>query len=220
MRSEQERIKYAMSKRIRSGLIVLCLPAVALLSWLDRTHYKNKSQRQLRSNEQTQATDYEIYHAKTFIVGSVVDGDTIDINLTANESTRIRLLGIDAPEMHSDRYGVMYFGPEAAEFVKQTALGKSVTVYLDEISDARDKYGRLLAYVQLPDGRFLNEVILTEGFAYADLRFRHSLYNAYQQYQAAARSTNKSLWKQVTREQLPQWLQTRKPDLLTDKQPL
>ena len=217
MRSQRERIKYAMSKRLRSGLIILCLLLIVLLSWLDRTHYKNKSQQPLQAGENTQSTDREIYHAKTFIVGSVVDGDTIDIKIAGNEYTRIRLLGIDAPETHSDKYGVMYFGPESTEFVRQTALGKSVTVYLDEISDTRGKYGRLLAYVQLSDGRFLNEVILTEGFAYADLRFRHSLYNAYQQHEAAARSTQKGLWKSVTREQLPQWLQTRKPDLLYGK---
>ncbi len=219
MQSEQERIKYAMSRRFRSGVIILSLLLIALLSWLDHAFYKGRLSPRFQTGQHTQATDREKYHAKTFTVGSVIDGDTIDINIADNgyERTRIRLLGIDAPETHSDQYGVMYFGPEAAEFVKQIALGKSVTVYLDEISDTRGKYGRLLAYVQLPDGRFLNEVILTEGFAYADLRFRHSLYNAYQQYQASARSTQKGLWKQVTREQLPQWLQTRKPDLLSDK---
>jgi endonuclease YncB( thermonuclease family) len=208
-----------MSRRLKSSAIVMCLLAVALLSWLDHSFFRNKLQSQFQSGEHTQATDMEKYHAKTFTVVSVIDGDTIDINAADNqyEHTRIRLLGIDAPETHSNQYGVMYFGSEAAEFVKELALGKSVTVYLDETSGTRGKYGRLLAYVRLPDGRSLNEVILAEGFAYADLRFRHSLYNAYQQHQAAARSTQKGLWKQVTREQLPQWLQTRKPDLLSDK---
>ena len=87
-------------------------------------------------------------------------------------------------------------------------LGKKVTVYLEE-HRTRGKYGRLLAYVQLPDRRFLNEVLLIEGFAYADLRFGHSFYNRYKQLEAAARSQKKGLWAGVTPEQLPEWLQKR-----------
>lgn len=79
----------------------------------------------------------------------------------------------------------MYFGPEAAEFTKQLSFGKHVTIYLDTSNRTRDKYERLLAYVQLPDDRFLNEVLVAEGFAYADVRFRHSFYNKYKQLEAS-----------------------------------
>jgi micrococcal nuclease len=103
----------------------------------------------------------------------------------------------------------MYFGPEAAEFTKKLVLGKPVTVYLDE-TRTRDKYDRLLAYIKLPDGGFLNEVLLTEGFAYADLRFKHNLYNKYKQLEAAARGQKKGLWERVTPEQMPKWLQEEK----------
>ena len=50
---------------------------------------------------------------------------------------------------------------------------------------------RLLAYIELPDGRFLNEELLSEGFAYADLRFRHSYYQKYQQLEAAPAPSRK-----------------------------
>ncbi len=110
----------------------------------------------------------------------------------------------------------MYFGPEASDFAKKLALGKQVAVYLEE-HRTRGYYGRLLAYVQLPDGRFLNEVLLTEGFAYADLRFDHSYYHGYQKLEASARIQKKGLWEKVTRTQLPQWLQERKPNLLLEK---
>ncbi len=107
----------------------------------------------------------------------------------------------------------MYFGPQAAEFTTKLTLGKPVQVYLDT-TRTRGYYGRLLAYVRLPDGRFLNEVLLSEGFAYADLRFRHNFYNKYPQLEASARSQKKGLWENVKREQLPEWLQQRKPNLL------
>jgi len=63
----------------------------------------------------------------------------------------------------------------------------------------------------------LNELLVAEGYAYADLRFRHSHYNKYKQLDSAARTQKKGLWAEVTRDQLPQWLQEKKPTLLLDK---
>ena len=205
-----------MSRHRRAGIIVLCLLLVVVFVWLDHSPIRSKWRPQPKSDEQARAYDFEKYHAGTFTVVNVVDGDTIDIDIPdVNDSyTRIRLWGIDTPETKNPKVGVMYFGPEAAEFASRLVLKKSITVYLDESNNTRGKYGRLLAYVQLPDGRFLNEVLLTEGFAYADIRFRHSLYNRYKQLDASARSLKKGLWEKVTREQLPEWLQRQKPNLL------
>lgn len=203
---------YAMSRRRRTIIFGLCLPAVGLFIWLDHSQIRPRRQSQPKSQEQAKAHDLEKYHAKTFTVVNVVDGDTIDIDIPDGqyEQTRIRLWGVDTPETKSEEFGVMFFGPEAADFTKKIVLGKQVTVYLDTGNDTRGKYGRLLAYVKLPDGRFLNEFLLSEGFAYADLRFRHSLYNKYRQLQAGARSGKKGLWQNVTPEQFPQWLKERK----------
>ncbi len=205
-----------MSRRRRAGIIVFCLLAVVLFVWLDYCHIRSKWQSQPKSEEQAKAYDFQKYHTKTFTVVKVVDGDTIDIDIPdVNDSyTRIRLWGIDTPETKNPDLGVMYFGPEAAEFATKLVLGKPVTVFLDEGNNTRGKYGRLLAYVQLPDERFLNEVLLTEGYAYADLRFRHSFYNKYKQLEASAHSGKKGLWKTVLPEQLPGWLQREKPYLL------
>jgi micrococcal nuclease len=188
---------------------------VVVFVWLDHSPIRSKWRPQPKSDQQVRANDLEKYHAGIFTVVNVVDGDTIDIDIPDGqyEHTRIRLWGIDTPETKNPKVGVMYFGPEAAEFATELTLRKNVTVYLEEHS-TRGKYGRLLAYVQLPDKRFLNEVLLTEGYAYADLRFRHSLYNRYKQLDASARSLKKGLWENVTREQLPEWLQRMKPNLL------
>jgi micrococcal nuclease len=209
-----------MSRRRRSVVFGLCLVLIAVFIWLDHTTVEHKFQRQPKSEGQLRASDFEKYHSKTFTVVKVIDGDTIDIDIPDDkyEHTRIRLWGIDTPETKHPEKGVMYFGPEAAEFARELALGKQITVYLEE-HRTRGKYGRLLAYVQLPDRRFLNEVLLSEGFAYADLRFRHSFYNKYKQLEAAARSQKKGLWLDVTREQLPEWLQKRKPNLLSVRTP-
>lgn len=207
-----------MSKRRHFTIFTLCLLLVAAFVWLDHSPLRRTWQAQPKSEEQAKAYDFEKYREKTFTVVNVVDGDTIDIDIPDGKykRTRIRLWGIDTPETKHPERGVMYFGPEAADFTTKLALGKQVTVYLEE-HRTRGKFGRLLAYVQLPDGSFLNEVLLTEGFAYADTRFRHSFYNKYQQLEAAARSQKKGLWKEVTCNQLPQWLQRKKPNLLLKK---
>ncbi|HUV63255.1 MAG TPA: thermonuclease family protein [Sedimentisphaerales bacterium] len=195
-----------MSKRRRNGIIVLSLLFVVLLVWLDHGAAARRWRHRLSSQDSSQA-DQEKYHARTFKVVDVVDGDTLDIDVPdgANKCTRIRLLGIDAPETRSERSEPMYFGPEATEFATDLMLGQSVTVYLDAPNPTRGKYGRLLAYVRLPDGRFANEVLVAEGFAYADTRFDHSLFNKYRQLEAGARSRAKGLWPSVTPNQFPVW---------------
>ena len=214
--SEKNTNPYAMSRHLRAGIIVLCLLLVVVFVWLDHSTIRSKWQPQPKTEEQAKANDFEKYHAKTFTVVNVVDGDTIDIDIPDGqyEHTRIRLWGIDTPETKNPNVGVMYFGPEAAEFARKLVLGKPVTVYLDEGNNSRGKYGRLLAYVKLPNDGFLNEVLLTEGYAYADVRFRHSLYHKYKQLDASSRSLKKGLWEEVSREQLPEWLQRMNPKLL------
>jgi micrococcal nuclease len=202
-----------MSKRTRGIIIVLCLLAVGVLILLDQACISQRSKPV--SAGQVGTYDFNRYHNKSFTAAKVVDGDTIDIEAADGDKkyTRIRLWGIDTPETKHPEFGVMYFGPEAAEFATKLAMGRQVTVYLEE-HRTRDKYDRLLAYIQLPDGRFLNEVLVSEGFAYADSRFRHSFYHKYKQLEAGARRQKKGLWKEIRREQLPEWLQRKEPNLL------
>jgi len=208
--------QYAMSRRTRGIIIVLCLLAAGALVLLDQACISQRSKPVPAGQVGTH--DFNRYHTKSFMVVKVVDGDTIDIEAPDGDKkyTRIRLWGIDTPETKHPEVGVMYFGPEAAEFATKLALGNKVTIYLEE-HRTRGKYGRLLAYVQLPDGKFLNEVLVSEGFAYADLRFRHSFYHKYKQLEASARRQKKGLWKEIRREQLPEWLQRNEPNLLLKK---
>jgi len=219
MRNEERTPTYAMSRRRKNGLIVLCFLAVILLAWADRALLAPGLRSPHKSGEsRAQSADLEKYHGRTFTVAKAIDGDTFDIDVPDGDSehTRVRLLGIDAPEINSEQFGTMYFGPEAAAAVKELTFGRQVAVYLDAPNPTRGKYGRLLAYVKLPDGRFLNEALLAEGMAYADLRFEHSFFNKYKQLESAARNLQKGLWQNATRNQLPEWLQRMNPKLLAD----
>jgi micrococcal nuclease len=194
---------------MRAVLVGLSLIGTALLVWFDRDIASSRRSGPSSSRQQTLATDAERYNGRRFLVTRVVDGDTLHLAAPdqGSDTTKVRLIGVDAPEMGSNRSPRMYFATESTAFAKRLALDQVVTVYLDERAGSRDRYQRLLAYIQLPDGRFLNEELLSQGYAYADRRFKHSYYQKYLQLEAAARSTGQGLWKNVTPEQMPSWLQ-------------
>ena len=100
----------------------------------------------------------------TATVKKVVDGDTITVRLSGRTET-VRLIGVDTPETVHPTKPVECFGPEASAFTKSLlAPGTEVSVVRD--AEARDRYGRLLAYVtRLDDGLFVNRAILENGMA-------------------------------------------------------
>jgi len=90
-------------------------------------------------------------------VTKVSDGDTI--HLSGIGSTR--LIGVDTPEVYGESE---CFGREASAFVRRVLpLGTRVR-YRPGVEE-RDRYGRFLAYIWLPDGRMLNRMLVEEGFA-------------------------------------------------------
>jgi micrococcal nuclease len=95
---------------------------------------------------------------RTAAVQRVVDGDTV--RLTGLGS--VRLIGIDTPEVYGGR--VECFGPEASAFAKRV-LRPGTRVRYRVGAEARDRYGRLLAYVWLRDGRLFNALLAERGYA-------------------------------------------------------
>jgi len=205
---------YTCSRRGRAVLAGTCLLGLALLIGLDRSLIYPKWVKRFVVPAGGPSDDFDRYHGRTVSVVRVVDGDTLHIDVPDDGSlmTKVRLLGIDAPETAGTESEPMYFARESAESARQLVLGKKIALYLDDNHRTRGKYGRLLAYVQLPDGMFLNERLVSEGYAYADLRFPHSYYQKYRQLEAAARALNRGWWARVGREDLPEWLQRMRPD--------
>ncbi len=101
----------------------------------------------------------------------------------------------------------MYFGPEATAFAETTLSGREVHIVLSP-KRTRGKYGRLLAYVHLErGGRMFNEMLLEQGYAYADLRFDHHYYKQFKALEKRARRSGVGLWDGVTPPQMPEWKQ-------------
>lgn len=97
-------------------------------------------------------------------VTRVVDGDTIVVHIGGRDEN-VRVLGIDSPETHKPDTPVECYGPEASD--RMAALLPAATVVrLVRDVDARDRYGRLLAYVYRDsDGLFIDLTMVSEGFA-------------------------------------------------------
>lgn len=94
----------------------------------------------------------------------VVDGDTIIVDVDGRRET-VRILGIDTPETHKPDTPVECYGPEAAARLS-ALLPPDTDVRLVRDVEARDRYGRLLAYVyRAADGLFIDEVMVAEGYA-------------------------------------------------------
>ncbi len=92
-------------------------------------------------------------------VRRVMDGDTVSA-FVGGRYERIRLIGIDAPEI-----GQIPWGPIARERLRQMIAASSWKVGIEFDVGKRDKYGRLLAYLRTGDGRMVNREMIREGYA-------------------------------------------------------
>lgn len=139
-------------------------------------------------------------------VVSVVDGDTISVTIDG-KLERVRLIGIDTPESRPNRRAskqatserldskkILELGAKASAHTK-TLLPKGSHVRLEYDVQKRDRYGRLLAYVWLPDGTMANEEIIRSGFAYLltippNVKYREKFADAFRK----SREESRGLW--------------------------
>src|SRR5205814_1181421 len=123
-----------------------------------------------------------------------VDGDTIVADIDGHDE-HVRLIGIDTPETVKEGFPVECFGPEASAFTKDL-LPDGTPIRLERDVEARDDYGRLLAYVACAsDGMFVNLEIVRQGYA-TPLPFSPNLTHAAEFADAAraAESEARGLW--------------------------
>lgn len=117
----------------------------------------------------------------TYHVIRVIDGDTIEVLNYFNEPLRIRLAGIDAPELAQP------FGQLARLKTSELCAGKQVKIS----SSGKDKYGRTIAFVYI--GQIsVNKALLASGLAWHYYYFDHSTELA--RIEAEARLKHLGLW--------------------------
>ena len=97
-------------------------------------------------------------------VSRVVDGDTFWVDDGSEKGIKVRLIGVDAPETRrTQKKEIGYYAAESKKFLSDQILGKEVRL----VSDVGkfDRYNRLLAYVYLRDGTFINAELIRQGYA-------------------------------------------------------
>jgi micrococcal nuclease len=136
----RKRAKQTKNRKLIRGIVILILGAISLYAGVSLS-------------DDTTPDGY-------VNVERVVDGDTF---VTA-EGEKVRLIGVDTPESVApgeDRN--VPFGKVASEYTEKLIEGKNVRLEYD--AEQTDRYGRMLAYIYLEDGTFVNDKLVREGYA-------------------------------------------------------
>ncbi len=139
--------------------------------------------------------------SESVLVRAVIDGDTIDV---ANYG-RVRLLGIDAPEIGRGFDTAAPFGREARDRLVSLVLHRWVR--LEQESTALDAYNRRLAYVMREDGVFVNAALVRDGLARVTARVPLSRLAELKRAEADAQAFRRGMWGE--RPQIPSASYTR-----------
>lgn len=137
----------------------------------------------------------------------VVDGDTLIITTPDGSNERLRLKGIDAPELSSnDTSAAQHFAGESADYLRKRVEGREVILQYDG-TERRDRYGRLLGFIYVTESDCINLAMVRDGYAYADRRFDSFMRGKLGQAEGEARRKKRGLWQTVTPDQMPDWRQ-------------
>lgn len=176
--------RYLLNRKQRNFVTVIVL-ILTLGVWVaqDQGWLKNAGQ----VAETSQPGFYSINH--------FIDGDTIAVNMNGKVET-VRFVGIDTPETHKPNTPVQCFGPDAAAETKKliSDAGSKVRLSSDPYSTNRDRYDRLLRYIYLPDGTFVNETLVKNGYAFYYPYFPFTKSAQFDKDEQAAKAAKKGLW--------------------------
>ncbi len=141
-------------------------------------------------------------------ISQILDGDSLKVVSLFNKIEKeIRLYGLDAPETKVNRKlkedekktqlagsFLIQLGIQSLKFILKVAPPETNITIITEEENFFDFYGRQLAYVILPDGKCLNEILITEGYAKAFNEYACDELANYQKLNFAAMQAGKGLY--------------------------
>jgi endonuclease YncB( thermonuclease family) len=137
-------------------------------------------------------------------VTRVTDGDTLILVTGEGTKLKVRLYGIDAPEIRHERVPGQPFGREAKDALTELALGRKVTLEIVDI----DTHRRMVGIVRI-SGVDINQEMIGSGLAWAYRRYLSAPYaSVYIAAEKEARSRRLGLWRQANPD--PPWNFKRK----------
>lgn len=141
----------------------------------------------------SRATPPARHRLRLYPVLDVVDGDTVKVGYRGE--TTLRIIGIDTPETVSPTVPVECWGPQASAAAHRLLDGRQVGLVFDASQGRLDKYGRTLAYVQIPHRGDFGLIMVRRGNA-AEYTY-DTAYHRQASYRAAehtARQAGRGLW--------------------------
>src|SRR4051812_14643095 len=132
--------------------------------------------------------DGRITRSEPLLVRNVIDGDTIDVAAFG----RVRLLGIDTPEIGRVFDTAAPFGHEARDRLAALVLHRWIR--LEQDGPSLDAYTRHLAYVVLEDGLFVNAALVREGLARVSARLPLVRLAELKRAEAEAQAFRRGMW--------------------------
>jgi micrococcal nuclease len=137
---------------------------------------------------QTLSVNNKITRSDPVLVKYVIDGDTIEVSTVG----RVRLLGIDAPELGRGFDTAAPFGREARD--RLTTLILNRWIRLEQEGPSIDTYSRRLAYVVTEDGQFVNGTLVREGLARVSARLPLIRLPELRRAEAEAQAFRRGMW--------------------------
>lgn len=126
----------------------------------------------------------------------VTDGDTVTIRFTGRVERRVRLIGVDAPEMDDPREDVAFRAFLSKRFAFHHLYRRDVRLTYD--FSPLDEHGRVLAYLWLGEETLFNDLVIRQGYAAAFLKYpyRKDFQKRFRMAEAEARKENRGFWRQ------------------------
>lgn len=146
----------------------------------------------------TAATSTRPLPQNTYPVARVIDGDTLIVDERGHDVT-VRVIGLDTPEVVDPRKPPECFGLQASTEAKKLLTGTNVRLESDPSQDAKDKYGRTLAYVFLPDGQNFELSMIREGYGHEyTYKTAYKYQKEFKTAEASAKAAHLGLWSPST----------------------
>jgi micrococcal nuclease len=146
------------------------------------------------------------------IVESVTDGDT----LVLDGKEKVRLIGVDSPEISDGREAVAAMAKEARGFLRGMVEEKRVRLEYDQ--SKTDMFGRTLAYLYLEDGTFVNAALIKNGYSQAYTEYPFKYLEEFRGYEGQARAGGRGLWAEGSNAVAKQPAKTAAPAAAKAKQ--
>ncbi len=186
---------------IRNCFVSICFILSLIISGIScEFNERTESKNEIPGIEKREITNEYI------VVAKVVDGDTFKMS----DGSKVRLIGIDTPEKYDsdklnresdmtgrDKETIKKLGEAASEYVRKLVEGKRVTLVSESGYEDKDKYNRLLRYVYLEDGTFVNARIIGDGYANVYNAAAVSKINEFRRLEREARENKRGLWGEV-----------------------